>query len=105
MDRDNNFDRLKLTYDAMCYSSDNKYDSYQDLINNNYNKGIYDEFIVPGVINDVKISDNDGIITFNFRKDRLRELFTCFTNVNEYKSLAEEKNLILHSANWQKWLM
>ena len=99
MDRDNNFDRLKLTYDAMCYSSDNKYDSYQDLINNNYNKGIYDEFIVPGVINDVKISDNDGIITFNFRKDRLRELFTCFTNVNEYKSLAEEKNLILKEFN------
>ena len=85
MDRDNNYDRLKKAYDAMVYDEGLKYNSYEELINYNYEKDITDEFIVPGIINNKPISDNDGIITFNFRKDRLRELFTCFTNPNEVK--------------------
>lgn len=95
MDRDNNFDRLKLAYDAICYGNGPKYDSYQSLIEDNYKNEVYDEFIIPGIINCAPITDNDGVITFNFRKDRLRELFTCFTNVSECRSLASEKGLEL----------
>ena len=42
MDRDNNFDRLKLSYDAICYGEGIVYNSYQELINDNYEKGIFD---------------------------------------------------------------
>ena len=93
MDRDNNFDRIKLAYDAMCYGKARTYNNYKELIEENYNNNIYDEFVIPGIINNVPIKDNDGVITFNFRKDRLRELFTLLSNPNEYKDLAKEKNL------------
>ena len=99
MDRDNNFDRLKLSYDAICYGEGPEYDDYKSLINANYDKEIYDEFIVPGIINKASINDNDGVITFNFRKDRSRELFTCFTNVDAVEEMAKEKNLILKRYN------
>lgn len=99
MDRDNNYDRLKLAYDAICYGKGPKYDSYKALIESNYKDGIYDEFIVPGIIDGVPIKDSDGIITFNFRKDRLRELFTCLTNVAACRKLASEKGLELKEFN------
>ena len=95
MDRDNNFDRLKLSYDAICYGEGPVYNNYQELINENYEAGKFDEFVVPGIINKCSISDNDGIISFNFRKDRLREMFTCLSNPSAYKEAAEEKGLVL----------
>lgn len=95
MDRDNNFDRLKLAYDAICYGVGKKYSNYDEYLSDNYNNGINDEFFVPGIINSHPIKDNDGIITFNFRKDRIRELFTVLSNVHEYESLALEKDLKL----------
>ena len=85
MDRDNNFDRIKLSYDAIVYGKGKKYNNYKELIKDNYNKNIYDEFIKPSIINECPLNDNDGFITFNFRKDRLREIFTLLSNTEEYK--------------------
>ncbi len=93
MDRDNNFDRLKLSYDAIVYGNAKEYDNYTDLINENYENGKYDEFVIPGIINKCPLMDNDGIIAFNFRKDRLREMFTLLTNPHAYEKAANEKNL------------
>ena len=104
MDRDNNFDRLKLAYDAICYGIGKKYTSYEELIKENYNNNITDEFIKPGIINSSPINDNDGIITFNFRKDRLRELFTLLSNPSEYESQANEKGLTVKHYNNLKTL-
>ena len=99
MDRDNNFDRLKLAYDAIVYGEGPKYNSYKELIDDNYSKGVYDEFVIPGIINNCPLNDNDGVITFNFRKDRLREMFTCFTNVDAVKDDCLAKGLNLKSFN------
>ena len=93
MDRDNNFDRLKLSYDAIVYGKGKVYENYKELIEENYNKGVFDEFIIPGIINNCPLNDNDGIITFNFRKDRIREMFTLLSNPNAYETDANEKNL------------
>ena len=93
MDRDNNFDRLKLSYDAIVYGKGPKYNSYQELIDENYKNGKYDEFVIPGIIDSNPLKDNDGIIAFNFRKDRLREMFTLFTNPTAYEEQANEKDL------------
>ena len=95
MDRDNNFDRLKLAYDAICYTEAKEYDKPIDLINESYNNDITDEFIIPSIINKKALNDNDGVIAFNFRKDRLRELFTLLTNPNEYREECKEKGLIV----------
>ncbi len=93
MDRDNNFDRLKLAYDALVYGEGPVYNNYKELIEENYNKGVYDEFVIPGIINKTPLQDNDGIITFNFRKDRVREMFTLLSNPTAYESDANEKGL------------
>lgn len=104
MDRDNNFDRLKLSYDAMVYGNGPVYNNYKELVEKNYSGGIYDEFIVPGIINNMPIKDNDGIISFNFRKDRLRELFTCFSNPSFYEDMAKEKSMVIKHFNNVKTL-
>ena len=93
MDRDNNFDRVKKAYDAIVYGNAKEYSSYQELIKDNYDKEVYDEFVIPGIINKHPVNDNDAFITFNFRKDRIREMFTLLSNPNEYESLANEKGL------------
>ena len=50
MDRDNNFDRLKLAYDGICNGVGDTYNNYEEVIKDNYSKGIYDEFIKPSII-------------------------------------------------------
>ena len=99
MDRDDNYDRLKLSYDAIVYGEGPKYNNYKELIDENYNNGKFDEFLIPGLVDNCPLNDNDGVITFNFRKDRLRELFTCFTNPSFYKEKAEEKGLKIKEFN------
>ena len=95
MDRDNNFDRLKKSYDTIVYGEGKIYSSVEELINSNYEKNITDEFIEPGIINKITLEDNDGLIVFNFRKDRLREMLTCITNPLEYQTATNEKGLEL----------
>ena len=104
MDRDNNFDRLKLAYDALVYGEAKEYNNYKELIEENYNNGVFDEFVVPGIINKTPLQDNDGIITFNFRKDRVREMFTLLSNPTEYESMANEKKLVVKHFNNLKTL-
>ena len=83
MDRDNNYDRIKKSYDAIVFGNAKKYDNYTDLLNDNYSNNIDDEFIIPGVIDsNGTIESKDSIIVFNYRPDRLRELFSSITNKN-----------------------
>jgi len=93
MDRDNNFDRLKLAYDAICYSNAPKYNSALEVIEESYKEDITDEFIIPSIVNEKSINDNDSIIVFNYRKDRLRELFTLITNPSYYMEDASSKGI------------
>ncbi|MBQ3306716.1 MAG: 2,3-bisphosphoglycerate-independent phosphoglycerate mutase [Bacilli bacterium] len=83
MDRDNNYDRLKLAYDAICYGIGEHYNTVKEVFEDQYSKDITDEFILPSIINDGKLADNDGIIVWNYRPDRLREMFTAITNPEE----------------------
>lgn len=81
MDRDNNYERVKLAYDMLTKGTAKKYSSPETAWQDNQDNGITDEFIKPSIINESgKILDNDAVITFNFRPDRLRELYTCLTN-------------------------
>ncbi len=81
MDRDNNYERLKKSYDAMVHGI-NKVDiGIEEYIQNSYKENITDEFLIPAVFDETgRIEEQDGIITFNFRKDRLREILTALTN-------------------------
>lgn len=104
MDRDNNFDRVKKYYDALVYGEGPRYDSYEELVKENYEKEVYDEFVVPGIIAGITLNDNDAFITFNFRKDRLREMFTLLSNPDAYLDMAEEKGIEVKRFNNLKTL-
>lgn len=81
MDRDNNYDRLKKAYDAMVYGVGETTLSIKDYIDDSYKNEVIDEFFIPAVFDkNGIIEENDGIIVFNFRKDRLREILTAITN-------------------------
>ncbi len=81
MDRDNNYDRLEKAYQAMVNHVGHYADSMESYIQDRYEKGITDEFLEPVILDESgNIEENDGIIAFNFRKDRLREILTALTN-------------------------
>jgi len=81
MDRDNNYDRVKLSYDAIVNSKGPKFNSAMMAWEDNHKNNITDEFIVPSIIDiNGNIENNDGIIFANFRPDRVRELGSALTN-------------------------
>ena len=81
MDRDNNYDRLKKSYDVIVNGIGPTGENIEKFINDSYKEKITDEFLVPTIFDKGgRIEDNDGVIAFNFRKDRLKEMFTALTN-------------------------
>ncbi len=83
MDRDNRWDRIKKAYDAIVLGEGEHYLSYQECIDSNKKRSLTDEFIIPAILDEEgMVKDNDGLIVFNFRPDRLRELFMTLTNPN-----------------------
>jgi 2,3-bisphosphoglycerate-independent phosphoglycerate mutase len=57
--------------------------SQECVINNYYQKNIIDEFIPPTQLDaQLHIKDGDGVIFFNFRPDRARQLTASFVDPN-----------------------
>ncbi|WP_138159954.1 2,3-bisphosphoglycerate-independent phosphoglycerate mutase [Peptoniphilus catoniae] len=87
MDRDKRWDRTKLYYDDVTESKGESYESAEDLIIANYERKIFDEFVVPGYIKEdgkepVRIKEDDSLIFFNFRPDRARQIVRAFQDEN-----------------------
>nr|BED43117.1 phosphoglycerate mutase [Pyropia sp. Myanmar_A]BED43314.1 phosphoglycerate mutase [Pyropia sp. Myanmar_B]BED43511.1 phosphoglycerate mutase [Pyropia sp. Myanmar_C] len=97
MDRDFRWSRTQAAYNiftSINSKNANEPINYIDLIDYYYNRGISDEFIPPSRINVGSIQNNDAIIFFNFRPDRMRQIVQSFVqkpfNCFDTKSL---KNL------------
>ena len=81
MDRDNNWDRVRKCYDVVVNGLGKTYEDPIQYMNESYEKEITDEFIKPILIDKSGIiKNNDGLLVFNFRPDRLRELFKVISN-------------------------
>ncbi|WAA09907.1 2,3-bisphosphoglycerate-independent phosphoglycerate mutase [Fervidibacillus albus] len=86
MDRDKRWDRVEKSYRAMVYGEGPAYTDPIKLVDDSYENGIYDEFVIPSVM--VKengepvatIQDEDAIIFYNFRPDRAIQISNTFTN-------------------------
>ncbi len=79
MDRDNNWDRVKLAYDAMTKGEGLKARCGICGIQESYDRGETDEFVKPTVTEDgAVVADGDSVIFFNFRPDRAREITRAF---------------------------
>ena len=81
MDRDNRWDRTKLSYDAITSSGSCCYDDLIDYIEKNYDEGITDEFIIPAYNKSFsKIENGDSLLFLNFRADRIRQITESLTS-------------------------
>ena len=84
MDRDKRWDRVEKAYLCLTEGVGNKAASVLETIRKSYKDNITDEFVLPTVIDsgipEGLIRDGDGVIFFNFRADRARELTRAFTD-------------------------
>lgn len=79
MDRDNNWDRVELAYNAMVKGEGLHAKCGICGIQASYDKGETDEFVKPTVTDEgAVVADGDSVIFFNFRPDRAREITRAF---------------------------
>ncbi len=75
MDRDKRWDRVAKAYAALAEGEGARFDDPVKAVQDGYAHDVTDEFIVPAMIGDYKgMQDGDGILCFNFRADRVREI-------------------------------
>lgn len=86
MDRDNRWERTQKSYRAYVYGEGEKAKSSLSALEAAYNRGETDEFVPPTVIFNQSnngpvalINNGDGLIFFNFRADRARQISQTFT--------------------------
>jgi 2,3-bisphosphoglycerate-independent phosphoglycerate mutase len=85
MDRDNRWDRVQKAYDLLFSSEGNLEASPVKALEHCYAQNITDEFIPPTVCfrpGGPIIRDGDGVLFFNFRSDRAREIAEPLLNEN-----------------------
>lgn len=81
MDRDKRWDRIQSCYSNMVCGSGKCSAGFDETLQTSYAAGITDEFIQPSVIDMAGLVEKgDGIIFFNFRPDRGRELTRAFVD-------------------------
>ena len=95
MDRDKRWDRIKLAYDAFTLGKGKESENPLIAIENSYNEGVTDEFIIPTVIKEEgkpvgTIDSGDSIIFFNFRPDRARQITRAFVD-KDFDGFEREK--------------
>lgn len=84
MDRDNNWDRVKMAYDSLVIGEGVKATDAVQAMADSYADEKTDEFVLPTVITDENgkplslVKNGDSVIFFNFRPDRARELTRAF---------------------------
>ena len=75
MDRDNRWERVSRAYNLMVDADAPRFADPLDVITQSYANDKSDEFVEPAVIGDYQgMKDGDGILCFNFRADRVREI-------------------------------
>lgn len=102
MDRDNNWERIERAEKAIFegVGSTHQGKKVSDVVESLYAEGVWDEHLEPMVFLDEQgeaysVKENDGILFFNFRADRARQISRkileksklknlCFVSLTEY---------------------
>ncbi|MBQ1484595.1 MAG: 2,3-bisphosphoglycerate-independent phosphoglycerate mutase [Eubacterium sp.] len=91
MDRDKRWERVIKAYDAMTLGEGRKAHGWSEALDLAYSNDEGDEFVLPTVVradtadgsacaDDLLVADGDGMIMFNFRPDRAREITRAFVD-------------------------
>ncbi|HHH76002.1 MAG TPA: 2,3-bisphosphoglycerate-independent phosphoglycerate mutase, partial [Phycisphaerae bacterium] len=89
MDRDSRWDRVQKAYEAIVDGKGVVAKNAVDAVKQWYSEGKTDEFIPPTVITTddpdavlSQFSDDDGVVFFNFRSDRARQITRSLTEID-----------------------
>src|SRR5260370_35533879 len=78
MDRDNRWSRVVTAYNAIVEAEGSHFPDAKSAIADAYSRDIGDEFIPAAVIGSYAgMRDGDGVLCFNFRADRVREILAA----------------------------
>ena len=83
MDRDKRWDRVEKAYRAIVDGDGPRFADAAAVIADAYAHETFDEFIVPAVVGDYRgMTDGDGVLCFNFRADRVREILAAMLDAD-----------------------
>ncbi|KAJ9061756.1 hypothetical protein DSO57_1017506 [Entomophthora muscae] len=79
MDRDKRWERVQVAVKALIEGQAEKTSDLQATIQKRYGENETDEFLKPIIVNDdAVIKDDDTLLFFNYRSDRMREITQIF---------------------------
>ncbi|MGD1860482.1 MAG: 2,3-bisphosphoglycerate-independent phosphoglycerate mutase [Leptolyngbyaceae cyanobacterium] len=82
MDRDHRWGRVKKAYDVMVNDGEGDGRTAVEIMQAAYASGSTDEFIEPVRVAPGAVEPGDGVLFFNFRPDRARQLTQVFVDPN-----------------------
>ena len=85
MDRDNNWDRIKIYYDAIIHGKGTKTLDIEQAIMESYDDGVTDEFIKPIITSNNMIKNGDILIWMNYRADRAKQILSTIVNSSTFQ--------------------
>lgn len=98
MDRDNRWPRIEVAYDAIVDGvSEHTASSAAEAVRAAYQRGETDEFIQPTVLIDSQgepvgtLADGDGVIFFNYRADRGRQLTYALMGGDDWQGFTRKR--------------
>jgi len=78
MDRDHRWERVAKAYDTIVEAEGPRFPDPLAVIADAYANDTGDEFVLPAVVGGYRgVRDGDGVLCFNFRADRVREILAA----------------------------
>ncbi len=78
MDRDKRWERVAKAYQAIVEADGPRFADARAVVEDAYAHDVTDEFVLPAVVGDYRgMRDGDGVLCFNFRADRVREILAA----------------------------
>ena len=102
MDRDNRWDRTEKAYRLLTGSGEISEQSPDEILQESYERDITDEFLEPVRLAPGTIEPGDGLVCFNFRPDRVRQLMRALV-LPEFHEFQRERIDPLHVVTFTQY--
>lgn len=79
MDRDKHWEKTEKVYKLLTGAADAG-KTVEEITENAYGKNLNDEYLEPSAVTSHPIADDDAVIFFNFREDRMRQIVKPFVD-------------------------
>ena len=102
MDRDNRWERTEKAYRLLTEDAPLNPSTPREILEASYAAGITDEFLEPVRLSSGLIRPGDGMVCFNFRPDRVRQLIRALV-MEEFSSFERQRIEPLHVVTFTQY--